>query len=289
MIYLAESGSTKTDAVLLDQQGQEVLRFQHMGFNPYFHSSGFITSELHKIPEVKQYASQVLQVYFYGAGCSSAHLNAVVREGLQPVFPNAEVQVDHDLKAAAFATYTGEAGITSILGTGSNSVYFDGKKVTPSQAGLGFILGDEGSASSIGKKLLTSYFYKRMPADFRKEFEENYDLAKDHVVRKVYQEEYANVYLAGFAPFAHKHKDHPFFYELIFNCFKDFLRYHVLYFENCRELPIHFVGSVAFHLQDILRDAMHLLDLRIGNIVQKPLDGLIGYHRKYIISPTSQT
>lgn len=289
MIYLAESGSTKTDAAILDDSGNEVTRVQHMGFNPYFHSSEFISRELSKIPEVKQYADQISQVYFYGAGCSSPSLNQIVIDGLQPVFPDAEVHVDHDLKAAAYATYSGEPAVTCILGTGSNSVYFDGTDVQPSNSGLGFILGDEGSASDIGKKLITAYYYKTMPAEFRKEFEQAYNVAKDHVVRKVYQEDHANIYLAGFAPFASKHREHPFFYEMIFNVFKTFLQYHVLCFENARQVPVNFVGSVAFHLSDLLKDVLHLLDLKMGHVVQKPLEGLINYHRNYVLSSTSQT
>lgn len=283
MIYLAESGSTKTDAVILKPDGSEVCRVNTMGFNPYFHTSESIGREMAKVDAVKKYGHEITQVYFYGSGCSSAQLCEVVRKGLAQVFPKADIAVDHDLMACAFATYTGQPAISCILGTGSNSVFFDGKDIHTRDSGLGFILGDEGSASHIGKKLITSYFYRTMPKNLREKFEEKYNMDKDHVVQKVYQNEHANVYLAGFAPFANNHIEKPFCWEAVFSSFRDFIEYHVLCFEKAREVPIHFVGSVGYHFKDVLSDAILYFDLKMGNIVQKPLDGLIRYHRDYIL------
>lgn len=284
MIYLAESGSTKTDGVFLNDDGSEVTRVKTMGFNPYFHSSELITKEMQKLPEVQQYAPEVKQVFFYGAGCSAPHLNKIVEKGLQGCFPHAEVKVDHDLLASAYASYSGEPAITCILGTGSNSVYFDGKEIYEEVPSLAFILGDEGSASYIGKKLISSYFYKQMPREAAAEFEKKYQLSKDEVIDRVYRQPNPNVYLAGFAPFAHAHIKHPFFWETVFSGFKLFLEIHVLCYEQARQVPVHFVGSIAHHFSDILENAMEHLDLRTGNIIQKPVDQLIEYHRKHIFS-----
>lgn len=284
MILIAESGSTKADIAILQNDGNEVCRFSTMGFNPYFHSSEQISSELQKVSEIQKYSKDVNQVFFYTSGASSDQLCDRVREGLKPVFPNATIKVDHDLTSCAYATYTGEPAVSCILGTGSNSVFFDGKDTTPSNSGLGFILGDEGSASHIGKKLVTSYFYKTMPERFRNMFAEEYDLEKDHVVKRVYQEEKANVYLASMAPFASKHIDDPFFWQLVFEGFREFIDYHVLCFEKAEQVPIHFVGSIAYYFQDVLEDALHHFDLKMGEVIQKPLDGLIAYHQKYLYS-----
>ena len=287
MIYLAESGSTKTDAVLLADNGEEILRFNHIGLNPYFYDAAMISAELRKIPELSERIGDITQVYFYAAGSSSKVLSKRLHDGLAGVFNNAEIQVDHDLMACAYATYSGEPGISCILGTGSNSVYFDGKKIENSNSGMGFILGDEGSASYIGKRLLRGYFYGKMPEEYRKKFARQYRLDKDEVIRRVYQEEHANVYLADFAPFASENIGHPFFWEIVFTGFKEFLENHVLCFEQARTVPVHFVGSIAWHFRDILRNVLEHLDLNAGQIIQKPLDHLIEYHKKYIFTLSS--
>lgn len=287
MIYLAESGSTKTDAVLLDDSGEVVLRFNHIGLNPYFYDAEMISAEIRKIPELKTHYKDITRVFFYAAGSSSEFLAHRLKQGLAAVFERAEIKVDHDLMACAYATYTGEPAISCILGTGSNSVYFDGKNIKNSNSGMGFILGDEGAASYLGKRLLRGYFYKRMPEEFRNKFAVQYHLDKDEVIRKVYQEEHANVYLASFAPFASENIHHPFFWEIVFTAFKEFLEFHVLYFENARVVPVHFVGSIAWHFRDILENVMDHMDLQLGQIVQKPLDKLIEYHREYIFTLSS--
>jgi N-acetylglucosamine kinase-like BadF-type ATPase len=287
MIYLAESGSTKTDAVLLSDSGEEVLRFGHIGLNPYFYDADMISAELKKVPQLTDRVHEINQVYFYAAGSSSEFLANRLKEGLARVFKDAEVQVDHDLMACAYATYSGEPGISCILGTGSNSIYFDGTHTEHSNSGMGFILGDEGSASYIGKRLLRGYFYQRMPEEFRPKFARQYRLDKDYVIKRVYQEEHANVFLASFAPFASENIGHPFFWEIVFSGFKEFLENHVLCFPQARRVPVHFVGSIAWYFSEILRNVMDHLDLKPGQIVQKPLDKLIEYHRKYIFTLSS--
>ncbi|MDZ7845394.1 MAG: hypothetical protein U5L96_00655 [Owenweeksia sp.] len=177
------------------------MRLHHMGFNPYFHSASFITRELLQQPDIKKYARQVTQVYFYGAGCSAPQLNAIVKEGLSNCFTKARIEVGHDLKASAYATYSGEPAITCILGTGSNSVYFDGHEIYEEVPSLAFILGDEGSASYIGKKVLTAYFYKQMPPEAARAFEEEFNPKKDVVIDQCTISPIPTSYLAGFGPF----------------------------------------------------------------------------------------
>lgn len=288
MIYLAESGSTKCDAVFLSDDGTEIERINTMGFNPYFHDADLVEREMKKHERVQKYRDQVTRVYFFGAGCSSPKLNTKIEEGLRRVFENAKVEVDHDLVACAYATYSGEPAISCILGTGSNSVFFDGAKTREEVPALAFILGDEGSASYLGKRMVADYLYKRLPERAHRDFKDSYQLSKDDVVERVYNRPHANVWLAGFAPFASKHIDLPYFWDLVFTGFKTFLEIHVKCFPEHREVPVHFVGSIAYYFQDILDCALQDLNLRKGQLIQKPLDGLIEYHRKNVLqSPRS--
>lgn len=283
MIYLAESGSTKCDSVFLTDDGKEVTRMSTMGFNPYFHSSDFINQKLSEEKTVQDLSQEVKQVFFYGAGCSTPAMNKIVSDGLEKTFPNAVVKVDHDLMACAYATYTGEPAISCILGTGSNSVFFDGTNIREEVPALAYILGDEGSAGYIGKQLLSSFLYRKMPAEALLDFEKTFALTKDDIIQNVYSKPHANVYLASFAPFAYKHIQHPFFWEVVFKGFKKFLEIHVLCYPEARKVPVHFVGSIAFHFSDILDEALQHLKLKKGNIIQKPVRGLIDYHKRFLI------
>lgn len=289
MIFIAESGSTKCDAVFVKEDGSEVTRINTMGFNPFFHTSAFIQQELSTVAEINTYGSEVTRVFFYGAGCSSPALNKIVAKGLEKAFPNADILVDHDLKSCAYATYGGNPAISCILGTGSNSVYYDGKTISEEVPALAYILGDEGSASYLGKKLLAAYLYKHLPQVIHDDFADTYNLSKDEILDSVYTKPNANVFLAGFAPFYSKHIDHPFMWEIVFTGFRNFLQTHALCYPNAREVELNFVGSIAYYFKDVLEAAVNHLDLRMGNIVQKPLDGLIKYHLEYIIGKEAKS
>ncbi len=267
--------------------GKEVARVNTMGFNPYFHTAAFIRKEVARVPEIQRFGKEVSKVFFYGAGCSSPSLNAIVAEGLQEAFPNAEILVDHDLKSCAYATYNGEPNISCILGTGSNSVYFDGKEISEEVPALAYILGDEGSGSYLGKKLLAAYLYKQLPPSIQEDFEQTYTLRRDEIMEHVYARPHANVYLAGFAPFFSKHIKHPYMWEIVFTGFRTFLEIHALCYPNARAVELNFVGSIAYHFKDVLEDAAEHLDLKMGIVVQKPLDGLIAYHFNYLLRSPS--
>lgn len=281
MIYLAESGSTKCDAVFLSKDGNEIRRIRTIGFNPYFHDRQFVAKEIIKVPDVVELGPEVTEVHFYGAGCSSPELNIEIAEGLKAGFPNAEIYVGHDLRASAYATWTGKPQVTCILGTGSNCVYYDGDNLVPGNSGYGFIIGDEGSASYIGKRLIRAYLYQQMSPELHKEFEDTYELSESLIREKVYAPTGANVFLGSFAPFAHKHLDKPFFYRLVFNGFKEFIETQVLAFPKAKEVPISFVGSIAYHFETVLSDVLDYFDLEKGPIIRRPVDGLIAYHKEF--------
>lgn len=287
MIYLAESGSTKCDAVFLTNDGEEVKRIRTIGFNPYFHDRQFVSKEIIKVPEIMELGAQVEQVFFYGAGCSSPDLNVEISEGLKAGFPNAQITVDHDLRASAYATWNGLPQVTCILGTGSNCVYYDGQSLEPGRSGYGFILGDEGSASYIGKRVVRAYLYRLMDDKLMREFEETYGVNEAIIREKVYAPNGANVFLGSFAPFAHKHLNQSFFYQMVFNGFREFIETQVLPFPNSRKVPISFVGSIAHHFEPILSDVLDYFDLQKGKIIRRPVDGLIDYYRRYKIQVQS--
>lgn len=287
MYLIAESGSTKCDWMLVDQQGNYMDLYKTIGFNPFFHNKEFICNELNKEKGLIHVAPKVTRVYFYGAGCSSDHYTGIVKSALTIIFPNAEIVVDHDMLSAAFSTYDGVPCITSIIGTGSNSCYFDGAVVTEEVPALGYILGDEGSGSYFGKKLLTAFLYKKLPAVIATDLVKEFNISKAMIFENVYEKPNANVYLASFTRFIGRYKEELFVKDMLIQGMRDFLVNHVCCFENYKELPVHFIGSVAFHFQDELAIAAKELDVKIGRIIKQPIKNLVDYHIQYIFPKVS--
>lgn len=277
MILIVESGSTKSDWVLVNDS-QIIDTFSTVGINPYFHDEQFIRGVVDGNPGLATLKSQVHQIFFYGAGCSSEALNKVVYRGLKSLFIKAEITVDHDLKACAYALYRDEPIIACILGTGSNSCYFDGQDVYEAVPALGFILGDEGSGSYYGKQILSSYLYKSLPPDLQRDFQATYDLTKDEIIDHVYRKPNANVYIASFMRFFVAHKNHPFVRERVAEGMECFLKTHVLCFEEATSVPVSFVGSVAHFFEDILNEVANNLGIQVDTIIRKPIDALVQHH-----------
>jgi N-acetylglucosamine kinase-like BadF-type ATPase len=269
--------------LVITEHGHELGEFHTMGFNPYFHDADLVEREMKANSQAMEVADSVERVYFYGAGSSSPELCEVIAEGLRRVFANAKVHVGHDLDGAAYSTHTGEPAVTCILGTGSNSCMFDGKTVTEEVPALAYILGDEGSGSWFGKRLLSSFLYHKLPAAIHEDFVEQYGLDKLSITKRVYQEPNANVFLASFMTFLGRHKADPFVQDWLDEGFKAFLDVHVACFEGASAMPIHFVGSVAYHFQDALKKACADRGYRVGNIIKKPIDGLAQYHVEFIL------
>ena len=283
MILIADSGSTKCDWVCIQSDGEEVLRTKTMGFNPYFHSSDEISNALAENPEIVGIKNDVSAVYFYGTGCSTKERNLIVQEALKVSFPMAKSTVNHDLLGAAYSAYDGEENITCILGTGSNSCMFDGKKLTQSVPSLGYILGDEGSGAFFGKKLLSAFLYNHLPIEISDDFTNSYGLETHEIITNIYVKPNANTYLASFAPFLTRHKSNPFIKSMLHNGMKEFLSVHVMSYPNALDLKMNFIGSIAFHFQDSIYSAAKELGLSIGNFIQAPVDGLVDYHKKYLL------
>lgn len=281
MILIADSGSTKCDWAVIDAKGTRLGNYQTMGLNPYFHDEDTIENAIVSNPGFHAIAPGVTHIFFYGAGSSTEQMCAIMKAGLQRVFKRADILVDHDLLGCAMATYDGEPCMSCILGTGSNSCYFDGNDVYQEVPSLAYILGDEASGSWYGKILLREYFYKLLPADLLQSFEERYAPSKDEIINKVYREPNANVYLASFMKFIGEHKDHPHVKRWITDGMVHFIDMHVKTFPMWKEVPVHFVGSIGAIFEDCLKEAATKTGIRLGRIVRKPIDQLVEYHVKY--------
>jgi glucosamine kinase len=284
MYLIADSGSTKCDWMLL-KDNKETESFSTMGFNPFFHNESIISNAIKDNAALAQYANDVELIFLYSAGCSSKELKLIVERGLKQVFTKANIYVDHDLVGAAFSTYSGTPGITCIMGTGSNSCFFDGDIVTEEVPALGYILGDEGSGSYFGKKLLADYLYKKLPKEINSLLQDELKLTKKEIFENVYMKPHANVYLASFMKIFSSYKDNSYVKNTVAAGMNHFLLNHVCCFANYKTVPVHFIGSIAFHFEDILKAEAQKLGIEVGNIIKKPIDGLVDYHLKYLIKP----
>ncbi|MCB9187191.1 MAG: hypothetical protein H6601_10690 [Flavobacteriales bacterium] len=277
MILVADSGSTKCDWKLID--GNNVVgTASTMGLNPFFHNAEVVADTVSTDALLRANSQQISEVHFYGAGCSSVDRNQLIENGLKRVFANAKVHVDHDVMGAALAACQGQPGIACILGTGSNACFYDGEKVTQQIPSLGYILGDEGSGSWYGKKLLRDYLYKEaIPSELRTELQ-NSGFDKDTILNRIYREPHANVYLASFVKILSNYRDTEYVQNMISNGMTEFLTRHVCCFPSHKEVKVGFVGSIAFHFQESLRAEAQKLNITVGNIVKQPIDGLVAFH-----------
>ncbi|PST84539.1 N-acetylglucosamine kinase [Pedobacter yulinensis] len=256
---------------------ERTLQFSTQGINPYFLSEHDILRIVSKNKDFEPYADQIKEIYFFGAGCSSPDKHEVVSNGLSAYFTKAFVSVEHDMMGSVYATCGDSEGLTCILGTGSNITHFDGTKLSEGRHGLGYILGDEGSGTYFGKKMLQSYFYKRMPAPLARIFEESFDVKKEEVITSVYQKPFPNTYLAGFSRFMIQNYDHPFIRKTLRDGFQEFIDTNIKDYAGYDRMPVHFVGSISYYYREILTEACTANKITVGKILQKPIQELYNY------------
>ncbi|RMG81565.1 MAG: hypothetical protein D6707_04600, partial [Bacteroidetes bacterium] len=237
MIAVADSGSTKSDWLFFDARKETAV--ETGGINPIVQNEKEMEAQLEPLGKIN--TESVKAVYFYGAGCSSPEYNSKVASVLARYFPNAEIHVAHDLLGAARALYDAEPIIACILGTGSNSCYYDGKNILEKVPALGYILGDEGSGAHIGKALLRMYFYHLADDRLCSKFEQWLGLSKVQIFDKIYRSPSPNRFLASLAVFASENRTHPYINDLLHNVFRQFVNYHVKCFENAADVPVSFV------------------------------------------------
>ncbi len=278
MILIADSGSTKADWKVFDGEKIWEEKFSTKGFNPFFHDADFIKAELDKSEELKKLKQSVKKLYFFAAGCSSEERKDMIAHGLGAFFAGAEVHVDHDLNGAVYAVFDeGTPCIVSILGTGSNSAYYDGEKVHDTIPALSYILGDEGSGSYYGKRILASYLYNRLPDVMHRKLEERYDLDKEKIFDNVYNKPHANVYLASFAKFLSDHREYHYVKRLVYQGMLEFMDIHVCGMEHYKDVKTHFIGSIAYYFEDILREVAQRRQINVGRIIKQPVHNIAEY------------
>ena len=281
MILIADSGATKTDWRLIDANGayEQVVT---AGINPQYLESAQIHTifEAELLPNLKEKTPD--SIYFYGAGCSSPDRNLRVEEALRKIFPNSEAVVDHDLLAAARAICGHKPGIACILGTGSNSCLYDGKNIVDNVPSLGFLLGDEGSGASLGRMLIKAYMYRELPEELATSLKNRYNLTKDSILDSVYYSDMPSTYLATFARFMSDKRKDPIIHSMIYQNFEEFFERHVCKYKGFTEVPVNFVGSVAFHFSDTLHQVARKYGAHIGTIITSPSEGLIAYHQELL-------
>lgn len=279
MILIADSGSTKADWKVYD--GARFLNklISTKGFNPFFHTSTFIEDELRQNQDLCKIQNQVEKVFFFGAGCSVESRNLIIYKGLKRFFQNAEIFVGHDLQAAVYAVIDKKEDpcIVSILGTGSNSAYYDGCTIDNSIPALGYVLGDEGSGTYYGKRILASYLYNRLPPKLHEALERHYNLTKEGIFDKVYKQNNTNVYLASFAKFLSDHKEYHYVKRLVYQGMLEFMDIHVCGYPNYQTIPTHFIGSIGYFFEDILREVATRREVMVGKIIRQPVHTLAEY------------
>jgi N-acetylglucosamine kinase-like BadF-type ATPase len=279
MKLIVDSGSTKADWIAIDDDGKVMFTTQTLGLNPEILNGDEIVDRLNDRFDILQNKKTATHLFFYGAGCGTERMKSMLSQIFKTYFPNAIVVVEEDTYAAVFATTPkGEKAIVSILGTGSNCSYFDGKTLEQRVQSLGYIVMDDCSGNVFGKQLIRKYYFNKMPKELADLFEKEYDVTPDYVKNKLYKEPNPNAYLATFAKFLIQNKEHEFCRKIIFKEMKSFIKNYIKQFENCKEVPVHFVGSIAFYLKDELAEIFEKYELQLGNVLRRPIDGLIAYH-----------
>ncbi len=277
MILIADSGSTKTDWILADENMQR-HPFSTSGINPFILSTEQIENILVTQIHIGIDRSRIKEIYFYGAGCSDEVRCNMIKAPLKKLFTNAEIEVNHDLLGAARALCGNEKGIAAILGTGSNSCLYDGEKITEHIPSLGYILGDEGSGAHIAKKFIASYLYREMPEDLREKIDAEKIINKEDIIQNLYHSPAPSAYLAGYMTTVAKYIQHPFVSALVKSCFSEFLQRHICRYTGFRETLMHCTGSVAYNFSNLLKEAASEKKITTGKIIEKPINALADFH-----------
>jgi N-acetylglucosamine kinase-like BadF-type ATPase len=279
MKLLVDSGSTKADWIAIDDSGKVLFITQTLGLNPEVLTKEQIIERLNDKFDISQNSHKTTHLFFYGAGCGTDRMKDFLKAIFVEYFENAAVTVHEDTYAAVYATTPkNEKAIVCILGTGSNCSFFDGSILHQKVQSLGYITMDDGSGNRFGRHLLRGYYFNKMPATMAKQFEQEFNVDADFIKNKLYKEPNPNAYLATFAKFLIKHKEDQFCKKIIKKELKSFVKNYVMQFEEHKNIPVHFVGSIAYYLKDELEATLTKYDYKIGNVLRRPIDGLIAYH-----------
>jgi N-acetylglucosamine kinase-like BadF-type ATPase len=283
MILIADGGSTKADWIAINGDKNEEFRVRTLGLNPAVVPQEELNNRIVNMFQLMNIKDEVSEIYFYGAGCGTPKPTAILKSILEAIFINAKVFVAEDMLAAVYAATGKEPAMVCILGTGSNSCYFDGEKIHMLAASLGYVLMDEASGNYFGKKLVVDYFYNKMPKGIALEFEKEFNLDADYIKKNIYQEANPNMYLASFAKFMFEFKDEKYIKRMIKKGFQEFFKYRVLPYEIDGATAIYFIGSIAHYFRDTLEKVASKHGLKIKDVIQRPIDNLLAYHKENIV------
>ncbi|RDY57764.1 N-acetylglucosamine kinase [Flagellimonas nanhaiensis] len=283
MILIVDSGATKSDWIALDSKGKQLFLTQTLGLSPEVLTREVIEDRLANNFELSKNKDEVKQLYFYGAGCGTDRMKNFLKEIFKDFFPNAKAEVREDTYAAIYSTTKiGHQGIVCILGTGSNCSYYDGHQLFQKVTSLGYILMDDGSGNFFGRKLLRDYYFHKMPQDLGIKFAKEYNLEADVIKENLYKQPNPNTYLATFARFIIENKEHPYCKGVIEKGLQQFVNNYIMQFELATKVPISFVGSIAHFLREELTTVLERNDLILGVIRQRPIEGLVEFHKETI-------
>ena len=279
MILIADGGSTKADWIALDNDKNEVFRVRTLGLNPAVVNQNELRNRIVNMFQLMDVNEEVTEIHFYGAGCGTPKPSAILKSVLETVFIHAKVNIEEDMLAAVYAASGNKPAIVCILGTGSNSCYFDGTSVHMKTVSLGYSVMDEASGNYFGKLLLREYFYGKMPKRIANKFEEEYNLDADVIKYHLYKQPNPNRYLASFAKFMFEFKEDKYIKKIIKRGFNEFFKYRILPFGKTTDTPIYFIGSIAFYFSEILEKVAKKNHLSIAGILQRPIDNLLDFHK----------
>jgi N-acetylglucosamine kinase-like BadF-type ATPase len=278
-ILIADSGATKCEWCLITDNNRKQVVFTQ-GISPYFLDAvqveTIIRNEL--MPSLKN--KPVHNIFYYGTGCSNPANAALIKKAINSVFSKAKVEVTHDLMGAARALCGNEKGIACILGTGSNSCFFNGRQVVKNSPGLGYVLGDEGSGAYLGKKVVQYFLYETFDEELRFRFDKMFNTNSVEILENVYKKPLPNRYLARFTLFLADNRGHYMVENIIEDGLNDFFFQHLCKYGESWKNPIHFVGGVAFGFRDVVRELCETYEFELGTILKNPMEGLVKYHKK---------
>lgn len=283
MILIADGGSTKADWIALDENKEQLFKVRTGGLNPAVVPVEVLRARILGADEFSENLDAVTQIFFYGAGCGTEAATKILKDLFEELFSNAEVVVAEDTLAAVYAAAGNDPAIVCILGTGSNSSYFDGETIQSNAVSLGYIVMDEASGNYFGKRLIRNYFYKVMPPYMAEKFEKEFNLEPDHIKYNLYRQPNPNTYLANFASFMFHYKEDPYVLDLMEDGFDAFFRSRVLPYKKDKSTPIYFIGSIAYYFSEILEKVAAKHDLKITGVIKRPINNLIEYHKKNLI------
>jgi N-acetylglucosamine kinase-like BadF-type ATPase len=282
MILVADSGSTNTNWIALDNKGQTYFKIDTKGLNPAVFSKETLYDRIISKKELNEIRNEVQKIFFYGAGCGTKTAVNYLVEVFEEVFKNAEIEIYEDTIAAVKSLQTDKPGIVCILGTGSNCSYYDGNKTHQKVVSLGYIIMDDASGNYYGKELLRDYYFKKMPENFARKFEDKYDLSPDTIKEYLYKNENPNTYLAQVGRFLIENKSHGYAKKVVKKGLRLFVENQILLFEESKNIPIYFVGSIAHFLSDEIREVLDEYSLTLGKIIRHPIITLAQYHASQI-------